>query len=99
MNAVAQKKIITIMELALKLNSTPTSKEKTGSKPTVFVSYSGHVTVLNVVVYEEGWSEDENEDNKQVWWILLSHEDEVEVERQLDITIDRLTELLEKWGG
>lgn len=99
MNAVTQKKIITIMELAVKLNSTPTSKEETGSKPTVFVSYSGHVTALNVVVYEEGWSEDENENNKQVWWILLSHEDEAEVERQLDITIDRLTELLEKWGG
>ncbi len=57
-----QQKFLRIMELALRLNGTPTKKAKTGNKPTVFVDFSGHTSELIVSVYSRGWGDDRHYD-------------------------------------
>jgi hypothetical protein len=46
------------MELALLLNPADTQRNVTGHKPTVFVEFSGHVSLIKVRVYETGWGEE-----------------------------------------
>ncbi len=45
-----------ILELALKINNTPTERELTGNKSTVFVWFSGQVNLLNIRIHSNGWS-------------------------------------------
>lgn len=49
------KKAQRILKLAMKINNTPTEREITGDKPTVFVQFSGHVNLLNVQIHLNGW--------------------------------------------
>ncbi|MEE0265561.1 MAG: hypothetical protein UD936_08050 [Acutalibacteraceae bacterium] len=51
-----------ILELAMKINNTPTRRKTTGDKPTVFVCFSGHINVLEVEVYMNGWEENVRSD-------------------------------------
>lgn len=44
-----------IMDLALQLNESSTLKARTGTKPTVFVDFSGHVCKMGVRIYANGW--------------------------------------------
>lgn len=48
-------KLKRILDLALKLNPSETKREVTGSKPTIFVEFSGHVGTVYVRVYRNGW--------------------------------------------
>lgn len=50
-----EDKIKRILALALKLNPTETRQETTGNKPTVLVEFSGHVGIVYVSVYKNGW--------------------------------------------
>lgn len=51
-----------ILELAMKINNTPTEREITGDKPTVFVWFSGHVNILEVEIHLNGWVENKQSD-------------------------------------
>lgn len=53
-----EKKVIQIMELSMKLNPTPTLRELTGCKPTIFVKFSGHVCCLEINILTHGWKYD-----------------------------------------
>ena len=57
-----QEKALRILQLALKINNTPTEREVTGDKPTVFILFSGHVDVLEVYIHSNGWVEEEYSD-------------------------------------
>lgn len=50
-----EDKLKRILDLALKLNPSETRREVTGSKPTIFVEFSGHVGTVCVRVYRNGW--------------------------------------------
>ena len=50
-----EEKIKRIIALALQLNPSRTQQEVTGSKPTVFVDFYGHVGQVEVRVYKNGW--------------------------------------------
>lgn len=50
-------KIHKILDMVLDINGFEERKvEKTGSKPTVFASFSGHISEIKVSVYSGGWS-------------------------------------------
>ena len=44
-----------IFALALAINPNDTNQDTTGKKPTVFVSFSGHVAAVYVDIYLNGW--------------------------------------------
>lgn len=54
-----RKAILEIVDLALLINGfSDRSKELTGNLPTVFLEYSGHVSLLMVRIHSKGWEED-----------------------------------------
>ena len=57
-----QEKALRIMDLALQLNSDRTWKDLSGNKPTVFVSFSGHICEMDVMLYTFGWDFDAKAD-------------------------------------
>lgn len=49
-------KFVELFDLALQANGLENrTKEKTGDLPTVFFSFSGHVSWITVQVYPDGW--------------------------------------------
>ncbi len=52
------EKIIEILNLCMELNPTKTLQEKTGNKPTVFFTFSGHVNHVDISVHLSGWHVD-----------------------------------------
>lgn len=52
-----------IFELALEINSNCTQRETTGEKPTVFVSFSGHIAGVQIEIYCKGWDSEEDDDS------------------------------------
>lgn len=55
MTAEVRSLALKIFETALIYNSTPTEQEYTGEKPTFFVKFSGHCSVLDVQCYPNGY--------------------------------------------
>lgn len=49
------EKFLYIMDLAMRLNSTPTARDKTGDRPTVFVEFGGHIADVQVTAYPRGF--------------------------------------------
>lgn len=54
-------KIIRIMELSMLINPSGTTREETGNKPTVFVTFCGHCACVQVDIHTTGWSGSESE--------------------------------------
>ena len=52
-----------IFNLALEINSNCTQRETTGEKPTVFVSFNGHISGVHIEIYCKGWDSDEDDDS------------------------------------
>lgn len=53
-------KIIRIMELSMLINPSGTTREETGNKPTVFVTFCGHCACVQVDIHTTGWSGSES---------------------------------------
>lgn len=51
-----KSKVLEIMALALEFNGRSTKCECTGSKPTIFVNFSGHTCELDVNICTQGWT-------------------------------------------
>lgn len=56
MTKKVKSKVLEIMALALEFNGRSTKCECTGSKPTIFVNFSGHTCELDVNIYTQGWT-------------------------------------------
>lgn len=56
MTKKVKSKALEIMALALEFNGRSTKCECTGSKPTIFVNFSGHTCELDVNIYTQGWT-------------------------------------------
>lgn len=54
MTKKVKSKVLEIMALALEFNGRSTKCECTGSKPTIFVNFSGHTCELDVNIYTQG---------------------------------------------
>lgn len=95
-----EKKVIQIMELSMKLNTTATQKEYTGSKPTVFSNFLGHVCYLEVAIHLNGWDFEPNSkfyDDSTTEYSLIDLDRETAYE-ELEAVCNRLKELCEKEG-
>ena len=86
--------IMRIVDLAFRLNSTPTTKETTGDKPTVFVDFFGHTTSVDVIIYPHGWDKDSNEFEKYSCYPTC----EWDSPDALYNAVERLEELYQEWG-
>ena len=91
----ARKKVLTIMNLAMFLNSSDTSKDVTGEKPTIITRFYGHVCLFEVEIYENGYADNEN----YVRYETYLDGELKEYSTDLDKIIDILTELCRKWGA
>lgn len=88
LNNKIQKKIVKLMELALKVNS----KEKN----TVFINFFGHCESIGVQVYKNGWKYEKEADYKKDIYLLSSSDKSLrkESEKALDETILEIEELI-----
>lgn len=51
-----RRKIHEIIDIALDTNSFESrTRERTGTQPTVFIDFSGHVSLISLMVYEDGY--------------------------------------------
>lgn len=62
-----------IFHLALAINPNVTNQATTGKKPTVFVSFSGHIAAVYVDIYHDGW-DSEKECSQTRYTIYLGDE-------------------------
>lgn len=88
LNNKIQKKIVKLMELALKVNS----KEKN----TIFINFFGHCESINVQIYKNGWKYKKEADYKKDIHLLSSSDKSLrkESEKALDETILEIEELI-----
>lgn len=53
-----EKMLHHLLDLVMEINSLECRKQDiTGNKPTAFIEYSGHVSVVYIRVYMNGWSD------------------------------------------
>lgn len=91
MSITTFEKVQRIISLAMLLNPTETWRKITGSKPTVFIEFSGHVSWLRITINAMGWQTDEKPDY-DVTIHLCEDPDE-----KLNSVIKTLTELYDEW--
>lgn len=60
-----------IFILALAINSNRTKQSVTGNKPTVFVSFYGHVAGVDVSISRNGWAESDDESHITRYTLFL----------------------------
>lgn len=92
---IVSEKIGKVIEMAAQLNPSQTSRDITGDKPTIFVMFSGHVSLLQVQVHYFGWG-DAPYDEPDYSWNVYIDEDQENVKKQLDDIIDILEQLVER---
>ena len=63
-----------IFNRAMEINSTPTCREETGDKPTIFVHFSGHVCTVEVQIIYGGWETGLESDGRVNYTIYLAEE-------------------------
>lgn len=87
-----------ILELAMKINNTPTERELTGDKPTVFVWFSGHVNMLDVEIYQKGWDKNTQSDCSYRFDLSNANSDDERTRRVLNKRMDNcITQLKDIW--
>lgn len=100
------EQILRICELCMKLNSTRTSKEITGNKPTVFFEFSGHTSKVEISIHYNGWSyKSLSADIKYTidlqyglsWYYFPSKKDYEQYPVSLEQIIDHIKSIAEKW--
>lgn len=93
-----EKKIIKVLELGLKLNPMSTMRKHTGDKPTVFLTFYGHIAALHVNICLKGWDEKPPYITAEKQWaISFDRDSEQQIDSQLDDIITTLEELLKRW--
>lgn len=103
-----------IFNLALAINANKTKQSTTGNKPTVFVNFSGHVAVVDVSIYRNGWGTLDDESNITRYDIYLSDdfftewiddyepypkEKECEQLSEAKAALSELQKIADKWGA
>lgn len=59
-----RKKVHEILEMVLEINTTyPRQREYTGTLPTAFFEFSGHVSRLYITIDKDGWNSNGNPDD------------------------------------
>lgn len=83
-----QKKIVKLMELALKVNSR--------DENCIFISFSGHCECINIQIHKNGWIAEEEADYRKDIYHLNSDIEilKKESEKALDETILEIEELV-----
>lgn len=94
-----KNKVKLIINLVMLINDSPTEREETSDKPTVFFGFSGNVAMFEIRIHSEGWANYApfNEWDKS-WRVYLS-DSKSETDKHLNDAIRTLTELAEKWGA
>lgn len=103
-----------IFNLALAINSNCTQKETTGEKPTVFVSFSGHIAGVHIEIYGKGWNSGEDDDSLVSRYLLYlgdemfttpvdeyepyPEEKECEQLSEAKVALAELQKIADKWG-
>lgn len=102
-----------IFNLALAINTNRTKQSTTGNKPTVFISFFGHVAGVDVSISRNGWVENEDESLITRYSICLDDDyftqwgdedepypEEKECEQLLNAkaALAELQKIAEKWG-
>lgn len=92
-----RKKAHEILEMVLEINSTyPRQRTFTGNKPTAFFEFSGHVSMVYVQVFRDGWNDKGNlDDPDHEWWDARTDFDEI---NDLKETVKKIMEELRHAG-
>lgn len=92
-------KVKEVVELAMLINDTPTTRKETGDKPTVFVDFSGHTCGLIVAICGKGWDRKEpyNESTDETI-VYLDDKNDAKVRVHLDHVIRQLKDIYDEWG-
>ena len=96
MTEETRKKVLTIMNLVTLLNSSETDQDTTGSKPTIIAKFFGNLCLLELCIYENGF--DIRFKEKPVAYNFYLEDSFKDCGNDLDMAIDKLTELCGKWG-
>lgn len=95
LKSIVSEKIGKVIEMATQLNLSPTSRDITGEKPTIFVRFYGHVSLFEVQIHSFGWGDAPYDDPNYSWKIFIN-EDQENVEKQLDDIINLLEQFVER---
>ena len=102
-----------IFNLALAINPSRTKQPETGNKPTVFISFFGHVAGVEVSISRNGWNEHEDEslitrysiclgdDYFTIWdddYEPYSEEEECDQLTKAKAALAELQKIAEEWG-
>ena len=100
-----------IFNLALEINSNCTQRETTGEKPTVFVSFSGHIAGVHIEIYCKGWDSDEDDVSRYLVYLddemfttsvdeyePYPEEKECEQLSEAKAALSELQKIADKWG-
>lgn len=93
----AQRLATEIFEFAIRNNAVPTTRSKTGEKPTFFVWYSGHTNELTVHISSNGWSGSEKDETYNVYLSADEHTTAEEIESELEKVLARMAEVMNEW--
>ena len=104
-----------IFNLALAINSNCTQRETTGEKPTVFVSFSGHIAGVHVEIYCKGWDSEVDDDSLALRYLVYlgdemfttpvdeyepyPKEKECEQLSEAKAALSELQKIADKWGA
>lgn len=98
LKSIVSEKIGKVIEMAAQINSSKTSRDITGEKPTIFVEFYGHVSLFEVRIHFNGWGDapyDEPDYSRKI----IIDEDQKNVKKQLDDIIHMLKQLVERECG
>lgn len=103
-----------IFDLGLAINSNCTQRETTGEKPTVFVSFSGHIAGVHVEIYCKGWDSEVDDDSLVLSYMVYlgdemfttlvdeyepyPEEKECEQLSEAKVALAELQKIADKWG-
>ena len=103
-----------IFNLALAVTPNDTNQDTTGEKPTVFVSFSGHIAGVHIEIYCKGWDSEEDDDNLVLRYLVYlgdemfttlvdeyepyPEEKECEQLSEAKAALAELQKIADKWG-
>lgn len=103
-----RQKILKIVNLATRLNETPTRQELTGKKPTVFIDICGHTASAYISIHSNGYAngvyDDETVDipfDKEIKrdpYCTGNFELAISADKLADEVVARIEELCKQWG-
>ena len=96
-----REKIQNIVEMALQLNGSSTTRKLTKNKPTIFFEYSGHCAMFVVSIFNNGWEDIKPYNLPSKIWRIYLDLDDVDNEKYIITALEeienKLAELADKW--